>query len=47
MRQEAAAALARWQRRAESPMTDHQLAAAARVVIQSCEGLLADQYGWR
>lgn len=39
-------ALATWQRRAESPMTGHQLAAAARVVIQSCEGLLADLHGW-
>jgi hypothetical protein len=46
--QEAAlAALDRWQRRAESPMTDHQLAAASRVVIQSCEGMLADLHGWR
>lgn len=43
----AASALARWQRRAESPMTDHQLSAASRVVIQSCEGLLADLHGWR
>ncbi len=43
----ASAALERWQRRAESPMTDHQLVAASRVVIQSCEGLLADLHGWR
>lgn len=35
-------ALARWQRRAESPLTDHELAVAARVAIRSCEGMLAD-----
>jgi hypothetical protein len=33
-------ALHRWQRRAESPMTRHDLAVAARVAIRSCEGML-------
>lgn len=47
LQEAAAAALDRWQRRAESPLTGHQLAAASRVVIQSCEGLLADLHGWR
>jgi hypothetical protein len=41
VRAAAADALARWQRRAENPMTDHQLAVASRVVIRSCEGILA------
>jgi hypothetical protein len=41
VRAAAADALARWQRRAESPMTDHHLAVASRVVIRSCEGILA------
>lgn len=35
-------ALARWQRRAENPLTAHQLAVAARVAIRTCEGILAD-----
>jgi hypothetical protein len=35
-------ALARWQRRAENPLTNHQLAVAARVAIRSCEGMLAE-----
>lgn len=43
----AGGALDRWQRRAESPLTQHDLASAARVVIQSCEGLIADLSGWR
>jgi dynamin family protein len=34
--------LARWQRRAEHPMTSHELAIAARVAVRSCEGMLAD-----
>jgi hypothetical protein len=34
-------ALARWQRRAENPLTSHELAVAARVAIRSCEGMLA------
>lgn len=38
----AADALGRWQRRAENPMTAHELAVAARVAIRSCEGMLAD-----
>ncbi len=35
-------ALARWQRRAENPMTDHHLAVASRVAVRSCEGILAE-----
>jgi hypothetical protein len=35
-------ALARWQRRAENPLTSHELATAARVAIRSCEGMLAE-----
>jgi len=34
-------ALSRWQRRAENPMTAYELSVAARVVVRSCEGLLA------
>jgi hypothetical protein len=37
----AGAALARWQRRAESPMTPYEMAVAARVAVRSCEGMLA------
>jgi Dynamin family len=32
----------RWQRRAENPLTGHQLAVAAQVAVRSCEGLLAE-----
>lgn len=46
VRSTAEATLERWQRRAENPLTGHQLAAASRVVIQSCEGMLAELYGW-
>ncbi len=35
------AALARWQRRAENPMTAHEMVIAARVAVRSCEGMLA------
>jgi hypothetical protein len=35
-------ALARWQRRAENPLTAHEMVIAARVAIRSCEGLLAE-----
>jgi hypothetical protein len=38
----ASAALVRWQRRAENPLTGHELAVASRVAIRSCEGLLAE-----
>ncbi|MBG0564138.1 dynamin family protein [Actinoplanes aureus] len=34
-------ALARWQRRAENPMTTYEMAVAARVAVRSCEGMLA------
>lgn len=33
--------LLRWQRRAENPMTSHELAVASRVAIRSCEEILA------
>jgi hypothetical protein len=35
-------ALARWQRRAENPMTSYEMAVAARVAVRSCEGMLAE-----
>lgn len=35
-------ALRRWRERAESPMTDRPTVAACRVVIRSCEGVLAE-----
>lgn len=35
-------ALQRWQRRAENPMTNHELAVASRVVIRSCEEILSN-----
>jgi hypothetical protein len=38
----AAQALARWQRRAENPMTTYEMAVAARVAVRSCEGMLAE-----
>lgn len=34
-------AMASWQRRAESPMSDPTTAAAARIVVRSCEGILS------
>jgi dynamin family protein len=43
----AAQALARWQRRAENPMTSHELALAARVAVRSCEGILAGVHAGR
>jgi hypothetical protein len=39
------AALARWQRRAENPLTSAEMAVAARVAVRSCEGMIADR--WR
>jgi hypothetical protein len=42
LRAAAAEALIRWQRRAENPLTAHELAVAARVAIRSCEGMLAE-----
>lgn len=35
-------ALTRWQRRAENPLTNREMAVAARVAIRSCEGMLAE-----
>ncbi|MFY1671352.1 dynamin family protein [Plantactinospora sp. WMMB334] len=37
------AALARWQRRAENPLTSAEMAVAARVAVRSCEGLIAER----
>lgn len=34
-------ALARWQRRAENPLTGYEMVVAARVAVRSCEGMLA------
>ena len=34
-------AAARWQRRAESPMSSRAVSDAARLVVRSCEGILA------
>lgn len=41
LREAVIAALARWQRRAESPLSDHATSDRARVVVRSCEGMLA------
>ncbi|HEX6871029.1 MAG TPA: dynamin family protein [Micromonosporaceae bacterium] len=35
-------ALARWQRRAENPLTPYEMVMAARVAVRSCEGILAE-----
>ncbi|GGQ82408.1 dynamin family protein [Couchioplanes azureus] len=37
------AALARWQRRAENPLTTAEMAVAARVAVRSCEGMIAER----
>ena len=42
LRSAASQALIRWQRRAENPLTAHELSVAARVAIRSCEGMLVD-----
>ncbi|HEY2766442.1 MAG TPA: dynamin family protein [Pseudonocardiaceae bacterium] len=41
------AALERWQRRAESPLSDRAASDMARVVVRSCEGMLARLPGRR
>jgi hypothetical protein len=41
VRAQALTTLERWQRRAENPLTGHELAVAARVAVRSCEGILA------
>ena len=41
LRDAVTAALARWQRRAESPLSDRAASDRARVVVRSCEGMLA------
>src|SRR5690606_40238745 len=38
----ASEALARWQRRAQNPMTSHEQSVAAQVAVRSCEGMLAE-----
>jgi hypothetical protein len=38
----ASEALSRWQRRAENPLTPHEMVIAARVAVRSCEGMLAE-----
>lgn len=38
----ALAALVRWQRLAESPLSNRQFVAAARVIVRTCEGLLME-----
>jgi Dynamin family len=40
LREAVIAALARWQRRAESPLSDRAASDRARVVVRSCEGML-------
>jgi hypothetical protein len=41
LRKAVLAALARWQRRAENPLSDRAASDRARVVVRSCEGMLA------
>ncbi|MBV9161459.1 MAG: dynamin family protein [Pseudonocardiales bacterium] len=41
LREAVIAALTRWQRRAESPLSDRATSDRARVVVRSCEGMLA------
>ena len=41
VREAAFAALSRWQRRAENPITSYELALASRVAVRSCEGILS------
>jgi predicted GTPase len=36
--------LAKWQRRAENPLASPDIVAAARVLVRTCEGILADAY---
>ncbi len=35
-------AIARWQRRAENPLSSREVADASRVLVRTCEGLLVD-----
>jgi hypothetical protein len=42
LRAAAAEQLTRWQRRAESPMASRDVAEAARILVRSCESILAD-----
>nr|MDT0663168.1 dynamin family protein [Micromonospora sp. DSM 115978] len=37
-------ALARWQRRAENPLTSATMAVAARVAVRSCEGMITERH---
>ncbi|GLW30382.1 dynamin family protein [Actinoplanes regularis] len=43
----ASESLARWQRRAENPLTRYELSVAARVAVRSCEGVLAELHRGR
>ncbi len=45
VRNELMAALARWQRRAENPLTRHEMAVASRVAVRTCEGMFAAGVG--
>jgi hypothetical protein len=42
VRAAAAESLARWQRRAESPMANREVADAARLLVRTCEAILTD-----
>jgi predicted GTPase len=42
--QAAQATLAKWQRKAESPLSTQDATVAARIVVRTCEGILADAY---
>jgi len=41
IREAATAAMARWKARAESPMSSREAVAAARILVRTCEGILA------
>jgi hypothetical protein len=41
LRAEAAQTLTRWRRRAENPVSVRAVADAARVVVRTCEGIIA------
>ena len=41
IRRAAAEELGRWQRRAESPMASREVSDACRVLVRTCEGILA------
>jgi hypothetical protein len=43
--QAAQATLIKWQRKAESPLSTQDATVAARIVVRTCEGILADAHG--